>query len=195
MVAMATATQTAKAAQLPRSAVGAETVTEPAYAASATTGRTVGYAGAVSVASRLVALAAATSLLALGLTGCAQDASGPREVRITQVEPGQCFTTDEAHTLAYVVDCAEPHLYEATLRTELEGSDFPGMDAIKAKADELCPPQFVTYTGVEEAASTDFRSLAFGPTEQSWSKQNDRGLVCVVSPASGQNTTGSAKAA
>ncbi|NLT25874.1 MAG: hypothetical protein GXX90_04385 [Microbacteriaceae bacterium] len=140
---------------------------------------------------RLLALAGAGAA-ALALTGCAQADDGDRRP-ITQVAVGDCFDTDEDYRLAFVVDCAEPHRYEAVHAVDLEPGAWPGDAALQEVVDAECPAAFTAYTGRELAADAEYVSQAFGPTEESWTERDDHRLVCIAAPADGEPVTGSAK--
>lgn len=140
---------------------------------------------------RTFALAAAA---ALALSGCAQGASGAEQMPITQVAVGQCFNTDAEYRLAFVVECAEPHRFEVVKGLELDAGAWPGDAAIQERVDAECPDAFAAYTGRDVATETEYLSQAFGPTEQSWTAENDHRIVCIAATANGEPTTGSVKA-
>ena len=134
----------------------------------------------------------AAAAAALALTGCAAPPADDRRA-VTAVEPGECFSTDAEHRTAFVVDCAEPHLYEAVRAIELEPGPWPGDTAIQERVDAECPAALADYTGREPATDPDYVSQAFGPAEASWTSENDHRLVCLAASASGAPITGRAK--
>lgn len=135
----------------------------------------------------ILAVAAAVSL-----TGCAaeEDVNEPQSIFETKV--GDCFTPDEGNTAAFVVPCAEAHLYEVAAVHPVEEANYPGDDAMQSLVDGTCPEAFLAYTGEAPAASTEWASMAFAPTEPGWNEQGDRAIICVVMSLYGEPETGSA---
>jgi hypothetical protein len=64
------------------------------------------------------------------------------------------------------------------------------MKSISAMAESECPIAFEAYVGVSYESSR-FISSSMGPTEQSWTTDNDRAVVCILYTDSA--TEGSAK--
>ena len=127
-------------------------------------------------AGMLVAAIAIT----VGLAACSSPAQ-PVQKPITQLEVGDCFDTDAAFSIALVQPtCDAPHLYEAFYLERIEGSDFPGDDAVAARADEVCTTQFEAFTGVPVSANAAAASMFLGPTAESWQQDGDRTIVCVA---------------
>lgn len=130
---------------------------------------------------------------AFAVTGCAGTAPEPTSVPITQLSLGDCFDTDAEFTTALVYpDCASPHLYEAHFIETLDDDAFPGDEAVTARANAVCDEQFRQFTGLSVSQSDTYASVFLGPTEESWTTENDRAIVCVIMPMDGQATTGSA---
>jgi len=104
-------------------------------------------------------------------------------VSVYALAPGDCVANE---TLADVVsldlvDCVQPHWYEAFATTSLDGDNFPGDDAVEDVAGGYCQGQFATYS------SSDDSSLLLesaGPTEFTWTELGDRLLVCLVTSSS-----------
>lgn len=99
---------------------------------------------------------------------------------------GDClrdFTTASAP--ADVVYCSSPHDAQLVGAFYYEDSDeFPGLDALKAKAKEVCDN--VTLTTEAASIKTLTQSTAY-PTENTWNNSNDRRVDCLVRDTRGGN--------
>ncbi|SJM57399.1 hypothetical protein FM112_05250 [Gulosibacter sp. 10] len=137
--------------------------------------------------------AAIAALAGLGLAGCAMQETSPEPVSVFSLSRGDCFSTDAEHTAAFVTPCSEPHLFEVTDVHPVEGDAFPGDEALQALTDELCPAAFADYTGGAPAASDSWAAMGFAPGEAGWDEQDDREIVCVVTPGDGAETSDSAQ--
>ncbi|MDJ1369938.1 septum formation family protein [Gulosibacter molinativorax] len=130
---------------------------------------------------------------ALVLTGCAANDEGTRTVPLFDAEVGECFTTDDEQTTAFVAPCEVEHTYEVAEAHLVEGETYPGDEAIQQQADRVCPEAFLAYTDEPAAASTTWTSMAFAPGEAGWTESNNHSILCVVTPLNGEQATGSAK--
>lgn len=96
--------------------------------------------------------------------------------------PGDCFNTDGSQVdEVSVVDCEQPHFYEAFLNydmTEPDGEAYPGDEAVLADADAQCRPAFETYVGTAYDDSALYITV-IRPSESTWG-DGDRTVICVV---------------
>ena len=122
------------------------------------------------------------------------------EVTLDRLQVGDCFSepnldsipTDEAGEEASVtvdvVPCDEPHQAETYHQIQLDGGDYPGSDAIDARAAE-CVTAFRAYVGVPYRRSRlDF--VYYFPTSASW-RLGDREIVCSLVNRDLSDLTGS----
>jgi hypothetical protein len=114
---------------------------------------------------------------------------------VFDVVVGDCFNAPEAETISQVelVDCADPHQYEAYhAEDHPAGGDeaFIGDDAMTEYADEVCLGEFEAFVGIpwEESALNYFY---LQPTVETW-EIGDREILCAVYSDSG-DLTGSAE--
>jgi hypothetical protein len=111
---------------------------------------------------------------------------------VFDLKPGDCF--DEPSSLGeitdlQVVDCADPHDYEAFGAFDVADGPFPGEDALDDAAF-ACVPLFEDYVGssYEDTPNLDIAWLA--PTAESWSN-GDRSISCSLYDIDGDKLTGS----
>jgi hypothetical protein len=116
-------------------------------------------------------------------------------ISVFDVEVGDCFNAPEADTVSEVelVDCADPHQYEAYLAEDhpAAGDDpFIGDEAMTEYADEVCLGEFESFVGIawEESALNYFY---LQPTAETW-EIGDREILCAVYSDAG-DLTGSAE--
>lgn len=136
----------------------------------------------------LAALAAATLLLSACGSGSGSD--------VFSLEVGDCIATSTGEsevTEVPVVECAEPHEVEVYADFEIDGTDYPGEDAIFAQADQGCYDAYAPFVGIAyEESKYDFSY--YYPTEGSWA-QGDHLISCLILDPAGAELTGSLKGA
>jgi hypothetical protein len=77
-----------------------------------------------------------------------------------------------------VVECSVPHDNEVYAVVTVDGEAFPGDQAIRAEADEVCLDAFDPFVGLDyESSALDFGWLV--PTADSW-EIGDRVVACFV---------------
>lgn len=147
-------------------------------------------------------------LLALGLAlgGCsalfppsappATDSATGEEIEQTDTDVfalavGDCLNDTSSEEVAEVpiVDCADEHDFEVYAEFEVAGDEFPGVEAIRAEADETCLAEFEAFAGIPYEESM-LGYTSFTPTEESWTQGDDRLVSCIIGDPSGK-TTGS----
>jgi hypothetical protein len=119
---------------------------------------------------------------------------------VFSIKVGECFNdeTAEGETVSEVakVDCAEPHIWEAYKSIIIEDGDgsYPGETVVTDKAETDCKTAFEEYVGISYDDSTLYLSYYY-PTEETWTKLNDREILCIVTTADdyATKTTGSLK--
>ena len=106
----------------------------------------------------------------------------PRVVSVFELVKGNCLdgTTlnDGLITTIRIVDCADVHTHEVYYSGRYPASTY---DATKISdyANDTCLAQFEPYVGIEYARSR-YQYLHIVPTQESWSQDNDRDVVCVA---------------
>jgi hypothetical protein len=93
-----------------------------------------------------------------------------------------------------VVDCDEPHTAEAYSSKRLPDGAYPGLEAVKQTAVEMCLDRFEAFAGIDYDDSQRLDFAWYYPTEGSWST-GDREVLCLlmqIDPETGQTvpTTG-----
>ncbi|WP_449374397.1 hypothetical protein [Arthrobacter psychrolactophilus] len=77
-----------------------------------------------------------------------------------------------------MVLCSSPHNAQLVGTFYYDDSDeFPGVEALKAKALDVC--NGVVFTSVAAETKTLLQSTAY-PTEATWNDQNDRRVDCMA---------------
>ena len=123
--------------------------------------------------------------------------TGPPEVDVLDLAVGDCFATGESAkaTLSVpVVDCALQHDSEAYASVAIEGTAFPGDDAVHDRAIAECTTRFTAFIGLDyEKSSLDF--AYYYPTVSSWERGDHRILCLAIDPKAGSITGSLAGAA
>lgn len=140
-------------------------------------GRGLAVGGLVAAGLWTVAIAVTVALLA-----GSQDARlGPVAwAGSTTVEQCLAAPRDEASSTWTTADCAAPHDGEVYLVALLGDVDWPGQDAVDARADDACYSAFEPYVG-RDYVSSAYDYGWFGPDAVEWSA-GQRHAVCVVLP-------------
>ena len=115
-----------------------------------------------------------------------------------QMRVGDCFDdgsafADETPEIDSVpgVPCSKPHDNEVYAVFDIKAASFPG-DAMAEMAQEACVERFEAFVGKDyESSSLDIASLY--PSRDSWSRQNDREVICAVYDIETKKLTGSVK--
>ncbi len=114
---------------------------------------------------------------------------------VFSIKVGDCIaepTGSDEVTSVPTVPCSEPRDTEVYFEFALDGTDYPGEDAIFAVGDKACYDAFSTFVGIAyESSSLDFSY--YYPTTGSWGS-GDRLISCLIMDPAGQ-VTGSLKGA
>ena len=98
---------------------------------------------------------------------------------------GDCLLYPDADEFKSIesIDCSEPHDVEVigvvTIPGE-RGAPYPGEFSLGEQIVERCIPLFEQYVGLSYEASKKWYPDAFYPTEESWTKGNQREGTCLV---------------
>ena len=116
-------------------------------------------------------------------------------ISVFDVVVGDCFNAPDAETISEVelVDCADPHRYEAYhAEDHPAGGDeaFIGDEAMTDYADDVCLGEFEAFVGIPWEEST-LNYFYLQPTAETW-EIGDREILCAVYSDAGE-LTGSAE--
>ena len=106
----------------------------------------------------------------------------PKVVSVFDLVKGNCLDgaslSDGLVTTIRVVDCTEVHTHEVYYSGRYPESTF---DATKISnhANDTCLAQFAQYVGIDYTRSR-YQYLHIVPTQESWTRDNDRDVVCVA---------------
>ncbi len=111
---------------------------------------------------------------------------------VLELEVGTCFDDPDSYESVSdvpIVDCDQPHDNEVFANEDLTGSEYPGSDQVKNRADAICLEKFASYVGIAyEDSIYDIGSLF--PTDQTWDV-GDREVICFAYDISLDKITGS----
>jgi hypothetical protein len=77
------------------------------------------------------------------------------------------------------VPCDEPHDAEIFAELELPEGDYPGIDEVRAAAEDFCLPELEEFVGTPLLES-DLDVYPLLPTADSWTADDDRLILCIV---------------
>jgi hypothetical protein len=106
----------------------------------------------------------------------------PKVVSVFDLVKGNCLDgaslSDGLVTTIRVVDCSEVHTHEVYYSGRYPESTF---DATKVSnyANDTCLAQFAPYVGIDYTRSR-YQYLHIVPTQESWTRDNDRDIVCLA---------------
>ncbi len=106
---------------------------------------------------------------------------------VVELDQGDCLDLAEG-MLTYgqfeyeglsAISCSQPHNAEVVGVLRLREKDFPGMETRTVRAEEFCPTAFANYIG-KEAKDSILDLVPLSPTEESWTRANDRTIICLA---------------
>lgn len=107
----------------------------------------------------------------------------PEAIDAFAIAEGDCIDLPDEDLVETVdrLPCSSPHDAEAYALFDMaEASDpYPGADAVDVVAADGCLERFLTFVGIEYAAS-DLDVFYLHPTEESWDELGDREVVCLL---------------
>lgn len=118
-----------------------------------------------------------------GASSPGASASPPGEMTsVFDLERGDCFSVDREQIDAVpVVDCAEPHEYEAFAvfdHTAGDGEPYPGNRELVDYADGECRAPFEEFVGIDYGSSI-WLITSLTPSAETWA-DGDREIVCTL---------------
>jgi hypothetical protein len=107
-----------------------------------------------------------------------------------ELKEGDCFDLPKPNSEVYDVNgvpCEQPHDAEVFSTFDIESDDFPGQQAVIREAQRGCTSRFGEFVGMAYQKSKLEVQYLY-PTEQSWTSQDDREVVCSVTDPRGKIT-------
>jgi hypothetical protein len=126
-------------------------------------------------------------------TSCSEDGDDEPLTGLTDDALGTCLDfrdTIEAEVAELPrVPCGEPHTHEIYALADSEAATYPGLEALEVEAQSKCLDSFEDYVGVSAMDSELFYSWLV-PTLDSWDRDDDRQIVCILGEDNGIPLTG-----
>lgn len=145
--------------------------------------------------SSLVRLPGVALAFLFVLSSCSGD-DGESVVDLPSSEIGTCLdfgdSIDAEVTELPAVPCGEPHTHEIFAIELSEAETYPGLEALEADAQAKCLGAFEDYVGVSAFDSELFFSWLV-PTLNSWDREDDRQIVCVIGEGNGAPLVGTVR--
>jgi len=147
---------------------------------------------------RIVAMVLVTVLAAAGWVGVGAALTSVGGARVSYAT-GTCLegigsSTDLVAQSPKTVDCGTAHDGEVVGTFDVQavqGTAYPGSDALQTAAGSGCPPRFADYVGVA-FTSSKLDILPVVPTQVAW-QAGTREISCVAVTTDGTKLTGSVK--
>lgn len=125
---------------------------------------------------RVAAALSAAGLVGAGLTACASTS-------VLTLSVGDCLRSADlaAGQVSDVatVACSEPHDAEIFAELSLPDGDYPGIQGVRSAAENFCLPALTEWVGVSYLDS-DLEVYPLLPTEDSWTGEDDRVILCIA---------------
>jgi hypothetical protein len=138
----------------------------------------------------------ATGITVAVMTDADRDEAGTivneGEISVFDVQVGDCLELPAESEDIYsvtAVPCAQKHGAEAFARWKLKGEDFPGDKRVIRTADAGCSQRFATFVG-RPLEKSRLEVMMVYPTRTSWNFQDDRSVICLITPPEGRQVTG-----
>ena len=150
------------------------------------------------VARPIFQLIRALSIVAIAAAAvsCSNDDEGAEVIDLTDRSIGTCLdfgdSIEAEVTELPVVLCGEPHSHEIYAVEITTASSYPGFEALEAEAQTRCLGAFEDYVRISAFDSELFFSWLV-PTLNSWDRDDDRQIVCVIGEGNGAPLVGSVR--
>lgn len=105
-----------------------------------------------------------------------------RGLRVGECLPGGARVVGVREQSPPRVSCSERHRFEVYAVTSLTGDRWPGQAEIDARSERLCVAALPERTPLSAQAALDsgVEVIYLTPSEDSWSRQGDREVECVL---------------
>lgn len=129
------------------------------------------------------------------VTGCSAITSALAP-SVPSIDVGECTNLDTPEggtevTDIPTVDCATDHKWEVYAEHKVDDGGFPGETSLQTQTEEFCVGEFQNFIGLSYDQSV-YEIQYFYPTEETWTKADDRLITCLVGSSTG-GLTGSLK--
>jgi hypothetical protein len=145
---------------------------------------------------RTPASALAGLLVCALATACSGGEDGEPVIDLPSDAIGTCLdfgdSIDAEITTLPVVPCGEPHSHEIYAIEISDAATYPGLEALEADAQAKCLGEFEEYVGVSAFDSELFFSWLV-PTLNSWDREDDRQILCVIGEGNGAPLVGTVR--
>ncbi len=129
-------------------------------------------------------------------TSCSGGDDGDPVIDLTDNAIGTCLdfgdSIEAEITELPAVPCSEPHSHEIYAIAFSGADTYPGLEALEADAQAQCLGEFEDYVGVGAFDSELFFSWLV-PTLNSWDREDDRQIVCVIGEGNGAPLVGTVR--
>jgi hypothetical protein len=129
-------------------------------------------------------------------TSCAEDDDDELLIDLTDGAIGTCLdfgdSIETEVTELPTVPCREPHTHEIYAIAFSDAATYPGLEALEADAQAKCLAEFEDYVGVSAFDSELFFSWLV-PTLDSWDREDDRQIICVIGEENGAPLVGTVR--
>ena len=121
----------------------------------------------------------------------------PREMESWQLQIGDCFSAHAGEDEGVlgtvdVVPCEQSHESEVYAAMELPAGEYPGEAEVDTQAESFCEEEFEPFVGRPFLKSA-LEASTLVPTEESWTLDDDREILCTVMSPFGLEEEGSLK--
>lgn len=144
---------------------------------------------------RTVGVAIGVTAALVLISGCSDDDGDP-VIDLDATAVGTCLdfgdSIEAEVTSLPVVPCGDPHTHEIYAIATTAAKTYPGFEALEAEAQASCLGAFEAYVGVSAFDSELFFSWLV-PTLNSWDRDDDRQIVCVIGEGNGAPLVGSVR--
>ena len=139
--------------------------------------------------------------VAAAAVSCSGGDEGAEVIDLTDSSIGTCLdfgdSIDAEITKLPVVPCGEPHSHEIYaveiyVVENTATASYPGLEALEAEAQTRCLGAFEEYVGISAFDSELFFSWLV-PTLNSWDRDDDRQIVCVIGEGNGAPLVGTVR--
>lgn len=125
-------------------------------------------------------------------SGSTSGADAGSTENVFDIHEGDCLNLPDSSadsvTDVTVVPCEQSHQYEIYAEVIMTGDTYPGDTAVESQGTDQCGSRFDSWV----ADSSKFDYTFMPPSQESWEQVNDRTILCMAMPLSGDTSTGSA---
>jgi len=148
--------------------------------------------------SRIIFASLATTSLLVACGDASRDESGQIQsagaIDAFAMRVGDCFNDSffqqEEVSDVSGVPCTDPHDNEVYALFDIESASWPGQEQVDSLAEEGCFLRFQGAIGASYQESVLMFTTLY-PTEESWTRMNDREVICVAYHMETEKLTGS----